>query len=94
MNGKIYSSLLDLGWSTLVVNDAVRTALNLESKDVGSLSVGYSSFPDVPVRVLDLSIFGGWDPSNNGFVVLGAPIAYDCAISLSWAHKEIRTCTR
>ena len=34
----------------------------------------------------------GWDPQNNGFVVIGAPIAYDCAVAISWFHSELRTC--
>ncbi len=94
LNGEIYRSLLDLGWSTLVVNDAVRTQLRFEPEDVATLGIGYASLVDLPIRVLDLPIFSGWDPNNGGFVILGAPIAYDCAISLSWAHKEIRTCVR
>ena len=61
---------------------------------MATLGIGYASLVDLPIRVLDLPIFGGWDPNDRGFVILGAPIAYDCAISLSWAHKEIRTCVR
>ena len=35
-----------------------------------------------------------WDPNGKGFVLVGAPIAFDCAISLSWVHQEMRTCVR
>jgi hypothetical protein len=33
-------------------------------------------------------------PDGTGFVLVGAPLAYDCAIALSWVQREIRTCVR
>jgi len=31
---------------------------------------------------------------SGGFVIIGAPIVYDCALALSWAHQEMRMCVR
>ena len=46
------------------------------------------------VEVTDSPIFQGWDPQGDGFVIVGASVAYDCAIAISWAHAELRTCIR
>ena len=93
-NGREYGAMLDLGMETLVVNEPVKTEMQIAAEDEVTLKLGGTSLPDVPVRVLDLAIFRGWDPDNEGFVIVGAPVAYDCAISISWVHQEIRTCVR
>ena len=46
------------------------------------------------MKVTESRMSQGWDPNGNGFVIVGAPIAYDCAIAISWAHAEFRTCAR
>ena len=56
--------------------------------------MGYAGWADTPMEVADLPLFRGWDPDGNGFVVIGAPVAYDCAIAVSFFHGEIRTCMR
>jgi hypothetical protein len=33
----------------------------------------------------------GWDPDGKGFVIVGAPVAYDCTIAISFAHAEFPT---
>lgn len=93
LNGREYPAMLDLGMTTLVVNEAVKAEMH-GAGDVGTLGLGSTTIPDLSVRMLDLPLFGGWDPNNEGFVVVGAPIAYDCAISLSWVRQELRTCVR
>ena len=93
-NGREYGAMLDLGMGTLVVNEPVKTEMQIDAEDDVTLSLGGTSLSNLPVRVLDLAIFGGWDPHNEGFVIVGAPVAYDCAISISWVHREIRTCVR
>ncbi len=93
-NGKEYAAMLDFGMGTLVVNEPVRAQTKIAVEDKGTLKVGGRTFSDLPVRTLDLPLFEGWDPDGDGFVVVGAPLAYDCAISLSWVHREIRTCVR
>lgn len=94
LNGREYQGMLDLAMSTLVVNEPVKVQMHLDAKDVGSLALGNINHPDLPVHVRDLDMFRGWDPDNNGFVIVGAPVAYDCAISISWVHREMRTCVR
>ena len=93
-NGREYGATLDLGISSLVVNEPVKTAMRLDAKDEATLGLGGTKLANLPVQVLDLPIFQGWDPDNRGFVIVGAPVAYDCAISISWAHREMRTCVR
>jgi hypothetical protein len=93
-NGREYEAMLDLGMETLAVNEPVKAAMQIDAGDDVTLSLGATSLYDLPVRVLDLAIFSGWDPDGKGFVIVGAPVAYDCAISVSWVHREIRTCVR
>jgi hypothetical protein len=93
-NGSAYKGLLDLGTSTLLVNEPVKTAENIDDEDVGELGLGYVTLPDLPVKVSDHALFAAWDAADNGFVVVGAPMVQDCALSISWVHREIRTCVR
>ncbi len=92
--GTVYGATLELHRPTLVVSQPVKEQTGIDDDDVGMLRVGYASFADTPAEVRDLPLFSGWDPSGKGFVVVGAPITFDCALSLSWAHREIRTCVR
>jgi len=94
LNGTGYQGMLDLGTSALLVNAPVKTAEHLDDEDVGELGLGYGTLPDLPVQVSDHPLFAGWDADNNGFVVVGAPLVQDCAFSISWVHREIRTCVR
>jgi hypothetical protein len=93
-NGKEYGATLDLSSPMLIVNEPVRADAQIDDKDVGTLALGNTSLPDLPVQVRDLDIFERWDPNGDGFVMVGASVAYDCAISLSWVHREMRTCVR
>ncbi len=92
--GQAYGATLELKRPALVVSQAVKAQTGIDDDDVGTLRLGYATYADVPARVRDLPLFSGWDPSGKGFVVVGAPITFDCAISLSWVHREIRTCVR
>ena len=94
LNGTGYQGMLDLGTSALLVNAPVKTAEHLDDEDVGELGLGYGTLPDLPVQVSDHPLFAGWDADNNGFVAVGAPLVQDCALSISWVHREIRTCVR
>lgn len=94
LDGRPYAAALDLGTPTLVVNEPARSQLNIGAEATGTLALGATRFEDLPVRALDLEILGRWDPNGNGFVLVGAPITYDCALSISWVHRELRTCVR
>lgn len=94
LDGRGYRAMLDLGMPALVVNEPVGAEAQIDVEGEGTLSLGGTTLPNLPIRVRDLPLFGGWDPDNDGFVVVGAPVAYDCAISISWVHREIRTCVR
>lgn len=94
VDGKVFGGLLDLASPDLEINQPVKAATNLSGDRVGSFRMGYSGWSDLRVRVTESSIFQGWDPQGDGFVIVGASVAYDCALAISWAHSELRTCIR
>ena len=47
-----------------------------------------------PIEVSDHPVIGRFSPSGDGFVLVGTPPALDCAIAVSWIHRELRTCVR
>lgn len=94
VDGEQYPATLDLGASSLVANAGLQGKVGLEDEDAVTLTIGGTTFADMPIRVRDLEIFARWDPEGAGFVLVGAPVAYDCAISISYVHQELRTCVR
>ena len=94
LNGTEYPAMLDVGTAALVVNEPVKSQAHLSEDDVATLTLGNTSLPGLPVRTRDLDMFRMWDPNSEGFVLVGAPVAYDCAISVSWVRQEMRTCLR
>ena len=93
-NGRAYPAQLDLGMSTMIINEPVQTALHLEAEGDSTLRLGDMTYPGLPTRMRDLAIFERWDPNGAGFVIVGAPFALDCAVSISFVHQELRTCVR
>jgi len=94
LNGSAYKGMLDLGMPSLLVNEPVKTAAGIDDDDVVTLGLGVVTLPDLPVEVSDHPLFAAWDAGNNGFVVVGAAMVKNCALSISWVHREIRTCVR
>lgn len=94
LDGERYPAALDLGTPMVVINRGVQDELGLDDEDVAVLTLGDTSHPDLPVRMLELEVLRRFDPADEGFVLVGAPLAYDCPIALSWVHREIRTCAR
>jgi hypothetical protein len=94
LNGQGFGAMLDLGTQGLLINSGAQTKLSLEDEDSVSLGVGAVTLPGLPVSVSDLDVLGRFDPDNAGFVLVGAPMAYDCALSVSWIRREVRTCVR
>lgn len=94
LNGTAYPGTLDLGTTTLVVNESVQEELGLAAQDLGALGLGSATLSDLPVRTIDLAVFDRWSPNGDGFVIVGAALAKDCAISISWVHSEMRTCVQ
>ena len=87
-------SRCDIGTQTTVVNEGVARALTLDAEDTATLRIGDTDFPGVRVQVEDLEVLRRFDPDGKGFMIVGAAIARDCAISISWIHRELRTCVR
>ncbi len=94
LNGHAYPAMLDLGTSSVVVNERVKTEALLEGDGVGTLKVGNTTHSDLQVSVQNLHLFERFSPNGDGFVLVGAPLAYDCAVSISYVRQEIRTCVR
>jgi len=94
LDGTDYRATLDLGTPSLIVNTPVGEELGIDGEGMSTLTLGATSMSDMPVGVRDLEVFAQWDPAGTGFALIGAPIAYDCAISISWLHSELRTCVQ
>lgn len=94
LNGRPYGAMLDLGTPNVIVNERVQTETDLADVDTGAITVGGTSFSELPIQVLDLDIFDRWVPNGDGFVLLGSAILRECAMSLSWVHREMRMCVK
>jgi len=90
--GTLVGGLIDLARPEHQVGDALSPAV--QDGAVGTFRVGYGSWSDAPAVIVDNRVFRGWDPEGTGFVFVGAALAHDCAIAISWYHAELRTCTR
>lgn len=93
VNGNDYRGTLDLGRPTSVANAGLADAEGLGAGGSVRLGLAGADQPDRPVEIDDLEIFQRWAPDGGPFIILGADVATRCAISISWAHQEIRTCT-
>jgi len=94
LNGNPYQATIDLGTQTTLISSPAGTALGITGAGTATLGIGAVNRSGFPVKVQDLDVFGRFDPSGKGFVMLGAPLALDCVVSLSWIHREMRTCVR
>lgn len=90
----VYSGLLDLEAPTLQVNQPVQAAAGFSGGTIDSFRMGYSGWEELQIAVTDSPVFGRWVPVGTGFVIIGAEVARDCAIAISWFHSELRTCRR
>ena len=90
--GKLVGGLIDLSKPNLEVSEALGD--RIRDGSVGSFRMGYGNWSELAARVVDDPSFARWDPAGDGFAILGASVAYDCAIAISWYHRELRTCTR
>lgn len=94
VGGNVFGGLLDFVQPTMGVNEPLRSQLEEDATRMSSFRMGYSGWEDLPAAVTDDPLFRGWDPDGNGFVVVGAAVAAECVIAVSWRHAELRTCLR
>jgi hypothetical protein len=94
LNGQSFGAMLDVGTQTVVVNSGALAKLGVDEESSVSLGVGAVTLGDVSMMVEDSEVLGRFDPDNNGFAIIGASMARDCALSVSWIRREIRTCVR
>lgn len=90
--GRVVGGLLDLANPGLEVNEGLRAVT--ADGTLASFRMGYAGWTDLPVEVKDTQTLRAWDRNGEGFVVVGAAIAEECAIAISWRHSELRTCMR
>lgn len=93
LNGRRYPAMFDLGTARLLANERAFAEAAVTGGRAG-LRVGSVTFPDVPVVVSDQPVIRRFSPNGAPFVLVGVPIALDCAVSVSWVHRELRTCVR
>ena len=93
VDGKPYPAMLELGSPSLLVNQAVLDENGI-TDGKADLRLGGTLFPSLPIRVSDNPIIARFSPGGDGFVLVGAAPAADCAIAVSWVHREMRTCVR
>lgn len=94
VNGDEYMAALDLTNPVLLMNQALAERAGLGIDGAVTLGIGSLSLPAVAARISDHPMFERWDPNGNGFLYVGAEIAADCPLALSWVHRELRTCVR
>lgn len=85
-------AMLELGTPKVLANQAVADAGHLADGHAPSLSLAGHTYTDLPGEVSDHPIIGRFSPSGTPFVLVGTPVAWDCAIAISWIHAELRTC--
>lgn len=94
MGGAIFGALLDLAGPTMVISEAASRTAGVQDGSV-DFRMGYASYPARRTRVLPLQLFPRWgDGEGKGFVLIGAEMARDCVLAVSYVHQEIRTCMR
>ncbi len=93
INGTEYPAMLELGAPGLLVNEAVLHE-NQITDGRATLTLGTSVFGDLPIEASDHPVISRFSPNGDGFVLVGAAPAMDCAIAISWIHSELRTCVR
>jgi hypothetical protein len=94
LDGIEYPATLDTGTPFVLLNPAAGGQLGIGGAGRVTVSLGEATIPDVPVRVEDHHILRRWAPDGSAFVLLGGAIARDCAVSISWVHREMRVCAR
>ncbi|NKB88734.1 MAG: hypothetical protein GKS06_10985 [Acidobacteria bacterium] len=94
LNGHDYMAQFEIGINKVIVNEPVTQTLGFEGETIGAVTVAGREFGGLPVSHMEIDVFERWDPDGNGFVLLGAPIARDCAIAISWIRAELQVCAQ
>lgn len=92
LNGRPYPAMLELGSSGVQVNERVMAEAAVGG--AARLRLGDVTFAELPVSVSEHPVMRRFSPDGAGFVLVGAAVAVDCALSVSWVHRELRTCVR
>lgn len=90
----VADALLDLKDPHVQLSPPVGEAEGVGDGSIDSFRMGYSGWPSLPVKVGTTPTVLGWGGDKRAFAVVGAAVAIDCALAISWRHQEIRTCIR
>jgi hypothetical protein len=90
--GATLPALLDTGADGVLANSAGARAIGVSDGGSAVLTAGATAFGTLPITVSDSPLMERWDPNGDGFIILGAPITIDCALAISWVHREMRRC--
>lgn len=93
VEGTPYPAMLELGAPALLVNEAVLSENHI-TDGRAALTLGSVTLAGVPIEKSDHPSIERFSPNGDGFVIVGAAAARDCAMALSWVHRELRTCVR
>jgi hypothetical protein len=93
LNGTKYGALLDLGTAAVLANARAVADAKL-SAGPATLRIGETTFTDVSIAETDHPVVRRFAGDDTGFVIVGAHIALDCVLSVSWVHRELRTCVK
>lgn len=93
LNGRPYPAMLDLGTNRVLANERAIAEAGVKGGRA-RVRVGGVTIADAPVAVSDHPVIQRFSPNGDGFVLVGAPVALDCVIAVSWVHRELRTCVR
>ena len=93
IDGTAYPAMLELGATALLANEAVLKENDIREGRV-DLTLGSTVLSGLPIELSDNPTIGRFSPNGDGFVIVGAPPALECAVAISWVHRELRTCVR
>lgn len=90
----VYDALLDLSPPVVQLSPPIADEEGVRDGPIDTFRMGYAGWKGIPAWVGLTPTMQGWGGAERGFVVVGAPIAADCVLAISWRHREIRTCIR
>lgn len=93
INGSPYQAMLELGAPALLANEALLEQTGI-TDGLADLTLGSVTLDGLPIELSDHPSIGRFTSPGEGFVIIGGPPVQNCAISLSWVHRELRTCVR
>jgi hypothetical protein len=93
VNGSKYGAMLDLGTPAVLANARAMVEAKLAAGPA-TLRLGGVTLTGVSIAETDHPAVARFSTTGNAFLLLGSPVALDCVLSVSWVHRELRTCVK